>query len=125
MRQKGFNWGLVLAFAVSIGIWVLFLTLCCCHPVSSVMEPELVMDGGILGSQINGMPFLKGHVTNIGGDTAYEAVLNLRILETNDMFRIALGDVGVGDKVAWEQKLKGYSWGDDINVNYSFSWRGK
>ena len=124
-RSKRFNWGGILVLVLCLLFWFFIITLCCCHPTSQILEPDLIMEGDIEGSQTNGTPYLSGHVKNQGEAIAYEAVLNLRILETNDIFRVALGDIVIGESVAWIQKLKGYSWGDDINVNYSFDWRGK
>ena len=48
--MKRFNWGLVLAFAISISIWILIFALCCCSSpmmqkgeVEFVGEPEWVI----------------------------------------------------------------------------------
>ena len=123
--MKRFNWGLVLAFAVSIGIWIIILTLCCCHPASQIMEPHLIMEGDIQGSQMNGIPYIKGNVTNVGGETAYDAWLYITIKETGDRFDVFLKDIRVGDTVVWKLVLEEYNWRDKTTCQFSFGWRGK
>lgn len=122
--MKRLNLKLVLAailyFTVCVFILSFFLS---CQ--SQIMEPNLIMEGDIQGSQTNGIPYIKGNVTNVGGETAYDAMFYITIKETSDKFDVFLGNIGVGDTESWKLVLEDYNWRDKMTCQFSFGWRGK
>jgi len=122
--MKRLNWGLLLAFAFSIALWILFLCLVCCSPIY-VPAANVVFDGPIYAYMQQEDTYLRVSVRNLGHKTAYNVVATLLVKKNEapvGLYELNYDPIPPKEAETLEKQIRNVQFGDDIKVTGTLKW---
>jgi len=122
--MKRLNWGFLLVIIMSIVIWIIFLCLICCSPVSNV-SANVVFDGPIYAYSQDGDTYFSVSVRNIGQKTAYNVIATMLVKKNGaytGLYELDYGLILSKEAETLEKQIRNVQFKDDIEVTGTLKW---
>jgi len=93
-----------------------------CNPTSTI-QAKLILHAPLYGTaRANGMLYIFGDVTNVGGQIAHNAQLTVIVNEGENEYVSFLGDFDPGECRSFECDLVDYHTPDEARCTFRLSW---